>query len=156
MQPSPADTRHRGAAEPETLQRPVAEALADIGPAVEWADGWAAAAGLDETVRFAIQICLEEALANLILHARPVGDSKEIEVGFAADAAGATVIVSDRCQPFDMTVTAIPDLPSPADMQEGGQGLRLVHHFSTELSYRSLDGRNELRMGFRPNRAAAT
>jgi serine/threonine-protein kinase RsbW len=156
LRPSPADARRDAPPQPETAHRPVAADLGDVGPAVQWADDRAAAAGIDETTRFAIQICLEEVLANLILHGHPAGDRKDIEVGFAADAAGATLTVWDCCQPFDMSVAAIPALPSPADMQEGGQGLRLVHHFSTEISYRSRDGRNELTMGFRPTPDAAT
>ena len=146
MQPSPADTRRA----PSPVHRPVAEDLGDIGPAVQWADDRAAAAGIGETVRFAIQICLEEALANLILHAQARAGGKDIAVGFAADSAGATITVWDCCLPFNVTTTPIPAMPSLEDMQEGGQGLRLLRHFSTELSYRSLDGRNELRMGFRP------
>jgi anti-sigma regulatory factor (Ser/Thr protein kinase) len=155
LQPSPADTGRDGAPAPATLRRPVAEDLGDIGPAIHWADDQAVAAGLGETLRFAIQICLEEALANLILHAQAQQGRKDITLAVAADSTGATITVADCCLPFDVTTATLPAVPDPSNMQEGGQGLRLLRRFSTALSYRSLDAGNELQMVFRPGAGPA-
>ena len=51
-------------------RREVQEDLADVDRVVAWADALAAARGLDDHVRYAIQVCLEEGLANLIVHGR--------------------------------------------------------------------------------------
>jgi anti-sigma regulatory factor (Ser/Thr protein kinase) len=121
-------------------RRAVAEDLSDVGVAIAWADGLAAEHGMSDDVRYAIQLCLEEALSNLILHAKTSGGPKDIEIAFAPDAPYATVTVTDACMAFDPT----GPLPKGDPAAIGGQGLRLMQTFAATLSYRRVDARNEL------------
>lgn len=130
-------------------RRAVRDDLSEVSPAVAWVEAEAAAAGLSADVRNALQVCVEEALVNLILHGRAQGE-KDIAVGVMAGAAGATVAISDRCAPFDVSREAAPAGPTAADMREGGMGLRLIRSFASELSYASAGGRNTLTMSVRP------
>jgi anti-sigma regulatory factor (Ser/Thr protein kinase) len=127
--------------------RSVADDLSDVSGATAWVARQVAGADLAEDLRYNIEVCVEEALANLVEHARPLGDVKDIAVCVDAERDGATVVVTDRCVPFDSTRA-----PPPADSGArpvGGRGLRLMRAFSSELAYRTCDGRNELTMRFR-------
>jgi anti-sigma regulatory factor (Ser/Thr protein kinase) len=127
---------------------PVEDKLADIGRAVAWADNLAAQSAIGEDMRFAMQVCLEEALANVVLHGRvPVGP-KDIVIEFEQRARGAALIVTDNCLPFDATAGQASS-PVQSDAN-GGRGLRLLHAFSTRLYYRRDGEKNVLEMIFEP------
>jgi len=130
-------------------RRPVADDLNDVRGATAWVGRQVAQADLAEEVRFNIEVCVEEALANLIEHGRPAHDDKDIAIAVAADPAGATILVTDRCIPFDAAEAPSPEPPSAGDMLTGGQGLRLMRAFASELTYRTTDGLNQLTMRFR-------
>jgi serine/threonine-protein kinase RsbW len=127
--------------------RAVADDLSDVSGATAWVARQLAEANLAEDARYNIEVCVEEALANLIEHARPLGNDKDIAVCVDAGRDGATVVVTDRCVPFDST--RAPPPPPPDAGHVGGRGLRLMRAFSSELAYRTADGRNELTMRFR-------
>lgn len=130
-------------------RREVEENLAAVDPVVGWADALAEAEGLDDQVRYAIQACLEEALANLIVHGKATPGAKAIAVTFDAASPSATVTISDACAPFDVTKAAEPDADM-ADMPLGGLGLRLLRSFAATMAYGQEDGRNVLTLTFVP------
>jgi len=126
-------------------RRTVAEDLADVGAAIAWADGLAAEHGLSDDVRYAIQLCLEEALANLIQHGKPSAESKDLAIAIGIDAPNASVTVGDACVPFD------PTRPRPHENAEiGGRGLLLMQSFARGITYRRAGARNELVFRFGP------
>jgi anti-sigma regulatory factor (Ser/Thr protein kinase) len=132
--------------------RAVRDDLGDVGPAIAWAGEFADRAGLSADVRFAIDLSLEEALANLIMHGQPRGADKGIEVSIAGDADGITITIADRCAPFDVTTHhAAPD----AELSAGGRGLRLLRSFAPNLDYAADGDRNLLTMRFPTERALA-
>jgi anti-sigma regulatory factor (Ser/Thr protein kinase) len=128
-------------------RRAVADDLSDVSGATAWVAGQLAEANLAEDVRYNIEVCVEEALANLVEHARPAGDSKDIAVCVDADRDGATIVVTDRCVAFDST--RAPPPPELGTNQVGGRGLRLLRALSSDLAYHTHDGGNELTMRFR-------
>jgi serine/threonine-protein kinase RsbW len=130
-------------------RREVREDLTDVDPAVSWADALAQAGGLDDHVRYAIQVCLEEGLANLIVHGVATAGAKAIAVTFEVASPGATVTISDACTPFDVTLAREPEADM-ADMPLGGLGLRLLRSFAATMAYGRDDGRNVLTLTFAP------
>jgi serine/threonine-protein kinase RsbW len=128
---------------------PVEDMLGDIGRAVAWADNLASQAAIGEEVRFAMQVCLEEVLANVVLHGRAPAGPKDIVIEFEQRAPGAALIVSDNCLPFDVTAGQT-NPQAQSDANSGGRGLRLLHAFSTGLRYRRDGERNVLKMIFEP------
>jgi anti-sigma regulatory factor (Ser/Thr protein kinase) len=128
-------------------RRPVRDELGDVGPAIAWAGEQISTS--PARTRYAVEVCVEEALANLILHGQPTDGDKDIAVEVAADSMGATVAVTDRCAPYDVVHAASPPREKADAMIEGGRGLRLMHAFATELAYATHDGRNHLTMIFR-------
>jgi anti-sigma regulatory factor (Ser/Thr protein kinase) len=127
-------------------RRSVQDDLGDVGAAIEWAGGFVDAAGLSADVRFAVDLSLEEALANLIMHGRSETGDKAIEVAVDADTAGATVTITDRCAPFD--VTEVEAETNGAELRIGGRGLTLLRSFAGALNYVASPSGNTLTMTF--------
>lgn len=122
--------------------------LSEMSRLATWVEGEAAALGLDGRQLYAIQLCLEEVLANLILHARPA-TGPAIAVTVRIEDAPLRVTVEDDAVPFDLTELAPATAPDSLEAVEpGGLGLGLVTAFSTSRDYRSEGGRNRLVLGF--------
>jgi phosphoserine phosphatase RsbU/P len=125
--------------------RSVDDALGAVDGAVAWADALAAEADAPQDARFNLQVCLEEVLANLVLHARRRdGREKAIALGVTASPDAIFARVTDHCQPFDLTLAPLPEAPTPDDMRIGGQGMRLVRAFAEKLDYAAEGERNRL------------
>ena len=121
----------------------IGDRLSEVDKTVEQADAFAAQAGLDEDRRYALQVCVEEALANLIMHGRPGPEGKQIALELrAAPGAPFIISVSDSCQPFDV-VNAVVRVGGQ-NQEPGGRGIALQRAFSKRMRYWSEGGRNFL------------
>ncbi|MFZ4602973.1 MAG: SpoIIE family protein phosphatase [Caulobacterales bacterium] len=123
----------------------VIESLAGVAPAAIWVRGALEAAGAPEPVRQDVDVCLEEALANLILHAVARGASKGVALELDLAPGRAAVRVIDACAPFD-PVKAPP--LDPGAMAIGGRGIRLMRALAHDLAYTVEPHRNVLAIGF--------
>ena len=132
--------------------RAVRDDLGDIGPAVAWAGGFVDRAGLSADVRFAVDLSLEEALANLIMHGQARGADKGIVVSVAGDGGGITIMIADRCAPFDVTADRAVE---HTGLSAGGRGLRLLKSFAPDLDYAAGDDGNLLTLRFPAENALA-
>lgn len=131
------------------LSRSVDDTLSAVAPAAAWVEALLAEAKLDEDLRHDLHVCLEEALANLIMHGKPRGGDKGIAVAVNASHDGATLVVTDRCISFDVTDDDAFNLATaPSDTRIGGHGLRLLRTLAGDLKYHSGKDQNELRMRF--------
>lgn len=106
--------------------------------------------GLSADQRFALELCLEEAVTNIIMHGG-LKDKKQphIWVTLASDAPALTIILEDDARPFDPT--SVPPPQAAASLEEariGGAGLPLMHKLATGMSYEFRDGRNRLTLSF--------
>jgi anti-sigma regulatory factor (Ser/Thr protein kinase) len=133
-------------------ERAVADDLGDVGPAVRWVADGVSDADLSEDLRYALEVCLEEALSNLILHGVCGGRAKDIAIGYQAGNGEAMVLISDGCEPFDLTAAA-PATPTPDHV--GGRGIGLMRAFASALGYASEGGRNTLTLYFRPDQGSS-
>jgi anti-sigma regulatory factor (Ser/Thr protein kinase) len=125
-------------------RRPVRDELGDVGPAIAWAGEQIPTS--PARTRYAVEVCLEEALANLILHGATAAGAKEITLALGEDEFGVTIEITDRCAPFDVAHAAVP---AGGGLHEGGQGLGLMHAFASELAYESGEAGNRLTLRFR-------
>ena len=121
---------------------------------IAWAGAFVDRAGLSPDVRFAVDLSLEEALANLIMHGQRQGPEKDIVVSVAADTDGATITITDRCAPFD--VTQQRSVGDETGLSVGGRGLRLLRSFAGDLDYAAGGERNTLTMRFPAEKAMAS
>jgi serine/threonine-protein kinase RsbW len=106
--------------------------------------------GLTEQLGFAIQLCLEEAVSNVIRHSYAGDDGKWVTVRCNPHQNGQVVFtIEDEAAPFDPLQGAEPAAIGPQDDGRlGGQGIRLLREFADTLAYESSPGCNRLHVGF--------
>jgi serine/threonine-protein kinase RsbW len=125
--------------------------LDEISRLSAWMDGVGRRLALDSHRLYAVQLCLEEVVANVILYARPADgtDALEIEVSVANEGPTLQVLVEDNGQAFNPTMAAEPKTPeSLNETPIGGLGLKLVRRFSSHLRYSYQDQRNRVTLEF--------
>ena len=102
---------------------------------------------------YRLDLCLHETVVNVIRHALPPGVPEPILVRFRRDGESVLLEVEDVGSPFDPTTHPPPPPPGRLeDLPVGSYGLPLIRHFTDGLQYERTEGRNRLRLVFRPRR----
>lgn len=122
--------------------------VAEMPRLAAWVEAQAPAFGLTGRQLYAVQLCIEEVVANLVLHARPA-TGEGIAVTVRIEDAPLRVTVEDDAEPFDLTAQAPGAAPASLEAAEaGGLGLGLVGAYTAARDYRSEGGRNRLVLRF--------
>ena len=130
-----------------TLQGQLGE-LARVWP---WIEALASEYSIPAGTQFAIQLCLEEALSNIVRHGQ---SDQPITVDCARSAANRELMftLEDHGPAFDpLAPSEFEKTPAPTSidqLQVGGQGIRLMRRFAGSLAYQRLPGGNRLTIGF--------
>lgn len=106
---------------------------------------------VDDRTHYAIHLCLEEAISNVIRHGYASGtDNSEITVCCSESPDGQLMFtVEDGAAPFNpLTAPTAPLLDEDGEIPVGGRGLTLLRGFADSLSYEPLANGNRLRIGF--------
>jgi anti-sigma regulatory factor (Ser/Thr protein kinase) len=112
----------------------------------EWAEGFCEARGLPGKVNFALQLCLEEAVSNIIRHGGLAPDDR-VDIALRLEGAQLAVDIIDPGSAFDPLQVAKPAAPqSLEDASIGGQGIELMRRFCQSMSYERLDEKNCLHL----------
>lgn len=123
--------------------------LEEIPRVTRWVDEQIGGAGLRDGLSFDIQVCLEEAIANIVLHAFKGATGHPIVVRLAIGAEEVSVQVRDAGPPFDPRGVAQATPPSsPQEATVGGLGLRLIRGLARSFDYARLDDANLLTLTF--------
>jgi serine/threonine-protein kinase RsbW len=116
----------------------------------DWINGRFEALGLSGTPAYAVRLCLEEAVLNVITHSTPQpGLTPEITLILQRAGRGLTVSIVDHGAAFD-PVSFIPT-PRASSLQEapvGGLGIPLMRHYCGAMAYSRGGGANRLTMQF--------
>jgi anti-sigma regulatory factor (Ser/Thr protein kinase) len=129
---------------------------ATIADVSDWAERWAKAHGLDGNIAFAMRLCVEEAVTNIVLYAyAPENAAGPIAVA-AADLGpdGVRLTIRDQGRPFD--VATAQDSGREDDIESatiGGRGIRLIRQFSDRLDYARVGDQNQLTLTFATNQS---
>src|SRR5262245_33122395 len=124
--------------------------LSEIAQLPGWIERLASRYAIPDNVQFAINLCLEEVLSNIILHGSGEQPDRTIDVHFSANGDGKfRVLVDDEAPHFNPLVQQqLPALNPNEEMRVGGQGLRLLRQLADELEYEPTPAGNRLKMGF--------
>jgi anti-sigma regulatory factor (Ser/Thr protein kinase) len=123
--------------------------LSEMGRLAPFVEGYASCTDLPSRISFAIQLCLEEAVANIICHGVATGGAIKIAVALDRDQTGVRLCVEDDGGPFDPT--RVPRPATPKNLEDapiGGLGVHLMREFSTQMHYERAAGKNRLRLSF--------
>ena len=105
---------------------------------------------LPPEAQFRFELCVSEALTNLVLHGKPRIRGEPVELSVALEAKTVEVVIHDPvgALPFDVTAHA-PDLDSVDALAEAGRGLGLIMECADSVDYGGPAGRRRLRLYFR-------
>ena len=124
------------------------EALPEALPALQrWlARGWQEL-GLPGAQRHAFELALEELFINIATHGRAAGERiPVVECSLHSTGPAIELCLQDDGPAFNPLITPAPETESPLEARTlGGVGIALVRHLMDEVTYRRLDGQNELR-----------
>jgi len=127
--------------------------LDDMALLWPWVEALVAEYAVPADTAFAIHLCLEEAVSNVIRHGYSGEPSHSVIVDCASPGERNLVFtIEDQAPPFDPLAPGLidePAAPSPEDyLRPGGRGILLLHKFAGSLAYERLSGGNRLTIGF--------
>jgi anti-sigma regulatory factor (Ser/Thr protein kinase) len=124
--------------------------IREVARAAEWVADIAREEALSPRLAFRVDLCLEEALANVVAYAFPGGGSHDVVVRCETDADSVMLEVEDDGRAFDPLAQPPPRWPRRlADAGIGGRGVALIRHFAEESRYRREEGKNRLTLRWR-------
>ena len=122
--------------------------LAELERLAGWIEGWAQH-GVSADVSFAIQLCLEEAVANVIMYGAAKHDRLEIAVELERNGETLVARIEDSGPQFDPTQVPPPSVAtSLEEAKVGDLGIHLLRSFASGMDYERRDGRNRLTLRF--------
>ncbi len=92
--------------------------------------------GLAEPQAYMFELCANEAIANIVLHASGAQPSERIRLTFQASDEWASLHIEDKARGFDPIAAQLPGLA--ATLEEavpGGKGLVLIRRLLPESTY---------------------
>ncbi len=106
------------------------------------------AEGVPMQTVYAVNLCVEELLVNIVNHGYGGAVAADVEVEIELQPGHLVIDVSDGAPPFDpITDAAEPDTDAELDDRPiGGLGIHLVKRLTDAMSYRRENGRNHLRL----------
>jgi serine/threonine-protein kinase RsbW len=143
----------RNGTEPTQNRIVLQSSLPDMSQIFGWVEALASQYEIVENVQFAINLCLEEAVSNVIRHGYEGHAARCITVSFAVSGEGKFVFtVDDDAPPFNpLEAAELPTLDEQGEARIGGHGIRLIRGFADTLEYEPTPTGNRLRIGFSNN-----
>jgi anti-sigma regulatory factor (Ser/Thr protein kinase) len=124
--------------------------MSELTQVPPWIERLAARHAIPDSTQFAMNLCLEEALSNVIRHGYSSNPDHSVAVQFASPRENYFIfIVEDDAPRFNPADS--PELPPVNSLDEvrvGGQGIRLMRQFSDALEYEPTPTGNRLSIGF--------
>lgn len=128
-------------------------ALSELGQLAVWVEDVSRHAGLTVDMTFALQLCMEEAVANIVMYGGAPDDSPiVVQIQQTCECVIATI--EDGAQPFDPM--QVPPRAKPKSLDEariGALGVHLIRHYTSEMRYERHKHRNRLTLKFSRSKA---
>ena len=126
--------------------------LVELSRVQAWIEAVADRHGVPSEARFSIQLCMEEVLANVVLHGYRQEPGHPIVIWSSTSEGTLLFTIEDHAPPFDPLGHGAQNAPmEPASLesiQAGGNGIRLLRRFAGSLAYERLSDGNRLTIGF--------
>ena len=115
----------------------VSSSLDALGEISDFVVAAARAAGLDDHAVWEVQLAVDEAATNIIVHASGDHDLQgPVTVRTELQGSDFIVCLQDNGAPFDPTTVPKPDLTSPVEERStGGLGLYLMHKLMDRVEF---------------------
>lgn len=129
--------------------------LAELKRLAAWIEG-CARKGVSSDVSFAVQLCLEEAVANVIMYGGTSDARLKIVIEIEHNGTTLVARVVDNGRQFDPTQVPPPSMPASLEQAKiGDLGIHLMRSFASGMHYERRDGCNRLTLRFKEPRATS-
>ncbi|GAB5467231.1 MAG: ATP-binding protein [Rhodospirillales bacterium] len=124
----------------------IAGVLENLGEVQSAVEAFAETEGLSSQSAYALSLCLEELLTNIVMHGRPPEDGQtQISISLARKGEEVLVGIEDDGSAYDPTATPDPDLDALLeDRPIGGLGIHLVRSLALRFDYAHREGKNRV------------
>jgi anti-sigma regulatory factor (Ser/Thr protein kinase) len=130
--------------------------VAELERLAGWIEGFARQ-NISPDVSFAVQLCLEEAVANIIMYGAAKDDGLEIAVELERNGGTLVARIEDNGRQFDPTRAPPPSVAtSLEEAKVGDLGIHLMRTFASGMDYERRNGRNRLTLRFVESPAMST
>jgi anti-sigma regulatory factor (Ser/Thr protein kinase) len=125
----------------------------EIEKLTQWIVEACAAAQIPDKTSFAVQLCLDEAVANIIEYGGRRGQAgvraSAIAASLERTPSGVVLAIEDDGDAFDPTGVAPREAPTTLEaLPVGGLGIHFMRQYSSRMEYSRAAGRNRLRLTF--------
>jgi anti-sigma regulatory factor (Ser/Thr protein kinase) len=114
-----------------------------------WIDDMVQLLNLSSETAYALQLCLEEVVANIVRYAFEPGTAHDVRIVLRREAQSLLAEVTDDGRPFDPLAR---ELPQPAkdlaSTEIGGLGIKLIRSFADHIVYQRDGSLNRLMLSF--------
>ena len=112
-----------------------------------WVDELAILLNLAQRTEYALRLCLEEAVTNVVTHARPVPGANADMIGLrlVAEQRWLHLTVQDQCAEYNPLTSDEQDAGREPS-GEGGLGIGLLRHHARDVSWSRVGSTNRLAM----------
>jgi len=128
--------------------------IGELARVSEWTKAFGQRFALRESTLFAIQLCVEEALSNIVRYAFAPGKTlprppREVRLSVQEIGDAIDLMIEDEGMAFDPLKAEPPARPTTIeDAATGGWGIHLMRHFARTLAYERRNGVNRLTLRF--------
>jgi len=121
----------------------------EVARMVSWVDNLVPLLGLSAKTTYALQLCLEEVVVNVVSHAFEPETRHDVHVVLSREGSTLQAEITDDGRPFDPLSHPEPKPPKDlASAEIGGLGIKLVRSFAKSIDYQRCDAINRLRLTF--------
>ena len=126
----------------------------ELRRAAGWLHAEAGARAVPDEAIGRLDLCLHEALANILDHSGLAADAT-LQLALQLQPGSATLTLVDSGHPYDPTMAPAPARPTTlADTLPGGLGVVMLRSQADQLAYEHRDGSNQLQITVRWGEAA--
>jgi len=123
----------------------IANDLHELRRMTQWLHDSGQALGVAEDALFKLDLCANEAVANIISYAFDDDRRHDISLEMNKTAAGASLVIRDDGRYFNLLDAPAHEAPATlADARIGGLGIHLIKRISSHCSFQRSNGFNEL------------
>ncbi|SDH14533.1 Histidine kinase-like ATPase domain-containing protein [Duganella sp. OV458] len=127
----------------------LAAQVAELRRATAWLHAEAGARVVPDEEIARLDLCLHEALANVLDHSGLTADA-EVRLRLQVGDGCATLTLDDGGAPYDLTQAVVAARPlTLEDTEPGGLGVLMLRSQADQLEYEYIDGRNHLHITVR-------
>jgi serine/threonine-protein kinase RsbW len=125
--------------------------ISELSRVQPWIEALADQYRVSDDTRFSMQLCMEEALANVVIHGYGNEPGHPIVIRCSVSAHNLLFAIEDQAPPFAPVEPNPPGDAAPVTLESiepGGNGIRLLHRFAGSVAYETFADGNRLTIGF--------